>query len=130
MRFYMKLLERCFQELGGFFIFLFFITIAFATSSNIIDRNQYRDREIDLEKGDKTYDIDIYQRHGLLKDKTEHLKDFAQSLYRSSMILFGEFDIDDAGVYQKIWALFQAVILITITMNSLVGLMNEVFGDL
>jgi 4-hydroxybenzoate polyprenyltransferase len=56
----MKLLERCFQELGGFFIFLFFITIAFATSSNIIDRNQYRDREIDLEKGDKTYDIDIY----------------------------------------------------------------------
>jgi hypothetical protein len=46
------------------------------------------------------------------------------------MILFGEFDIDDAGVYQKIWALFQAVILITITMNSLVGLMNEVFGDL
>ena len=60
MRFYMKLLERCLHELKGFFIFLTFITFAFATSSNIIDRNQYRDKKIDLEKGDKTYDIDIY----------------------------------------------------------------------
>jgi hypothetical protein len=60
MRFYMKLLEKCLGELKGFFIFLTFITFAFATSSNIIDRNEYRDKIIDLEKGDKTYDIDIY----------------------------------------------------------------------
>ena len=60
MRFYTKLLERCFYELRGFFIFLFLMTLAFATSSNIIDRNQYRDEKIDQEKGDKTYSPDIY----------------------------------------------------------------------
>jgi len=36
------------------------MTLAFATSSNIIDRNQYRDEKIDQEKGDKTYSPDIY----------------------------------------------------------------------
>jgi len=51
-------------------------------------------------------------------------------MFKSSMILFGEFDLDDASNYQKICALTQGVILITIVMNTLVGLMNEVFGDL
>lgn len=47
LRFYMKLLEKCLYELGGFFFFLILINMAFASSSLIIDRNQYRDEKID-----------------------------------------------------------------------------------
>ncbi len=88
----MSLLGRSIKSLRGFFLFLILMLLTFTTTLTIILRNEHRDRVIDMGKGDKSFDVDLYIRDNLLKTWKDHGYDYANSLYTVLMILYGEYE--------------------------------------
>jgi hypothetical protein len=54
---------------------------AFTTTLTIIERNEHRDKIIDMGKGDQSFDVDLYIRKDLLKTWSDHSEDYTKSLY-------------------------------------------------
>ena len=65
----------------------------FTTSLTIIRRNEYRDKIIEMGKGDLSFDVDLYVRNDILKTWSDHGSDYASALYSITMMLYGEYDL-------------------------------------
>ena len=90
IRIFVSLLRKSIKSLKGFFIFLILMLFMFASSLTIIKRNEFRDRIINMSKGDDSYEIDLFIRNNLLKNWSEHVSDYADSFYSIMMMLYGE----------------------------------------
>ena len=94
IRLFVSLLRKSIKSLRGFFLFLLLMIFTFTTSLTIIKRNEYRDRIIEMSKGDVSDDIDLYIRNDILKEWTDHGSDYAKALYTIFMMLYGEIQSD------------------------------------